>query len=402
MQSRSVRAACLVALIAAVSGCGSSPETSRPSAPPALSASDAQATVRAYVRALNERDTRGFCKLLAPWVQARVGVLAKGIHASGSQASVPDTEVCPFGARFIGTAGEGTELRWESASIVSVSHAHIRGRSASVDLRVRSRLVPYADSRIRARDKVERDRVYLVALDGKWRLAKLSAVADTAVVGMADETPPLEPPDIRGEQAWYRERLEETAAQQRQDEQTASGPYVECSSIGAVRTFEDARDDVEPNRSSPGGRQPPALPEVDLVSVGVARSDTELCVEFETAGSIKPPVGLALMLREPGNDDIGDSLGVETLINEPGQAVVLLSGAGSQPDGGRIPARVGIEGQRVSVVVRREDIPPSDAALVSAFDWEASSVFRGALSRHPGVQFSDDVPDGREPNIPYP
>src|SRR5690349_4800059 len=46
------------------------------SALPALS--DAVVTAREYIGALDRRDRAGFCRVLAPWVQARVGSLIKG------------------------------------------------------------------------------------------------------------------------------------------------------------------------------------------------------------------------------------------------------------------------------------------------------------------------------------
>jgi hypothetical protein len=395
-------------------GCGSRASTPAPRTPaptPTVAAAQnaPRSLVREYVAALNERNTVQFCRLLAPWVQARVGAAIKEGFASGSEAQTPETKLCPQGARFIGYAGDTASREWVRADIVSLSAPRAAGDLVVFDMTVRDRFKRTSVANPSGSvplDTVQRDRVYVVQIAGEWRIAKLSAVADAATIGLVDRTPALAPPDLARERAWYRRRLATDARYAHQARDTAAGGYTDCSTVAPVKAVGDGAGDLTSNIAvtASGRVRVPARPGADLRRVAVARSAGTLCADFEAAGAITAPVVMTIILRQPGHGDSGALLKIDAVVQGARNRVVSLSypGVDESPGKGAVDGRIGTSGSRLSLVLTRDQVPPFLRRLFDHFDWEAASLYvptpRGS-GPHP--EFTDAVPDAG-PNIPYP
>lgn len=394
-----VRALPLVLLALAAAGCGSAAQDH---AAPTLSRIDkrapdpaAAAAVREYVRALDRRDRSAFCDVLAPWVQARVGALLKEFgHVPAAADSTPEADLCVGGASFIGYYGENADTRWTGTDIEELGAPRAEGTLTVVDLHVRNHFgrTNYAVDRKPRPDRIQSDRVYLVSIGGKWRIAKLSALADTAGVGFADNTPPAAPPDLAGEQARLRAEMERTQAAARRNRAVADHPYTACSSVGATRVVEDPPGDVFPDE------HPPAF--ADLRAVAVASSDSDLCFDFTSNGPMRAPATLFVRVR----DQLPSALDRReydfyVALKDGGQALVVLRGDRDEA----LDAAVGISRNRMSVVIPRDAFPAAARHLFDRFAWSVESIYDPPRPTRSHVgQLQDHVPEESEPGALYP
>lgn len=131
---------------------------------------EAAATVRAYVSALDSRDTERVCSLLAPGVIERVKLpLPRRDCASSLEASIGYRD--PRGLPI-----------WEGAEVLEVASVKTEGPEATV---VATVLTRFAD---RAEPSLEDDVVHLTRAPGGWLLARPSSTLYRAV-GIADVPP---------------------------------------------------------------------------------------------------------------------------------------------------------------------------------------------------------------------
>jgi hypothetical protein len=349
--------------------------------------------VREYVRALDKRDRAAFCATLAPWVQAKVGAALRDGFVGGAAAATPDTELCKQGAGFIGYFGENVDTRWASATIVHMERPRPQGPFAVVDMRVRNHYssTGYATGPKARPDRMQRDRVYLLNLGGRWLIAKLSAVADSATIGLLDKTDALTPPDLTAEQAELQRRIDTSNAARDQSRATAGHPYTDCSTVARVRSISDGAGDVG------GVLRPVDLPSVDLREVSVAESADHICFDFVTAGPVKPPIAMVVNLSEPaGPSSPGFTLDV--VLTKPGQAFLGVSSDQRALDG-----QVGVSGNHMSAVIARDQFPPQFRGVLDRFDWTAQSVYHPPESKHRHIsQFDDRAPNSPNPPSHYP
>jgi hypothetical protein len=322
-----------------------------------------------------------------------VGTLTD-LDGPGPATATPDAEKCVKGAVFIGFFGENVEQRWAGVDLERVARPRAHGKLVVVDIRVRNHYAKTVWTRPgspRPHDRVQRDRVYLVREGGKWLVAKLGAVADSATIGLVDRSDPLAPPDIAAERKWYRDRLEESRAAAERDHSTGSHGYTDCASIGPVKSLEDAASDV---RVVAPGRQAPAW--VDLRQVSVAASHDQLCFDFESAGPAESPAALIVYFRSPGNASSGFAM--DTVLTRPGEAVVGLRYPGS--DERPLVAEVGTSGDRVSTVIGRDQFPTRFRELLTDFEWSAITAYTPP-DDHSG-QLQDTVPNYPQESGRYP
>jgi hypothetical protein len=171
-------------------GCGESPSGSGPSLSPGE-------TARAYVEALNTKDGARFCSVLAPYLAEFYRDYAEQLFAGERAQRVKrrlGLEGCPLMIRVqIGYMDDGGD-QWQRADILRL-RVHNRGEVATVKMRLRHHYRGYPDGG--ARDsRVEEEGLYLVRLAGRWKVAKLSAVADKASLMPDEDAAPDVPDDI--------------------------------------------------------------------------------------------------------------------------------------------------------------------------------------------------------------
>lgn len=347
--------------------------------------------MRAYVKALDGRDRSVFCALLAPWVKARLAASLKRAHFA--REAVPDAQVCPLAARFIGSyEGDTAQYRWTGAHIERLGRPRWIGDVVEVDMRYTNRYARLANARDpRPPSRLERDRVYLVSLGGRWLIAKLGTVADSATVGGLDPRDPLSPPDVAAERAWYRNRVAATSAAQRRDRATAGHPYTDCARVGRVQRIADATGDLEPRAAS--------LPSVDLTQVSFAGTADRICFDFETAGPIEAPIAMSVDIRSGPRGEGGFAL--DAGLTKPGQALVEVRYPSSAENA--LKADVGVAGRRMSLVMDHDAFPADVRGDLESFTWTAQSIYStpvGGIYR--GDQFTDSVPDRNRPPGRFP
>jgi hypothetical protein len=393
------RSIAVLLVAGAVSGCGHAGLGAHTHATRATAAAPrahpspngAAAAVRAYVKALDERDRAGFCSLLAPWVKGRLGAYLKRAHLA--REALPDAQVCPLAARFIGFyEGDTAQYRWAGARIKSLGRPRWVGDVVAVDMRFTNRYARLAN----ATDppppqRLEHDRVYLVPLGSRWLIAKLGVVADSAAIGVMDQSDPLSPPDLAAERAWYRNRLAATSAAQRRDGATAGHPYMDCARIGRVQRIADPTGDLQPRAAN--------LPSVDLTQVSFAGTADRICFDFETVGPIKAPSAMSVQIRSGPRGEGGFAL--DAVLTKPGQALVGVRYPSSAENALR--ADVGVAGRQMSLVMSHDAFPADVRGALSSFTWTAQSIYNTPVgSAYHGTQFTDSVPESNRPPGRFP
>jgi hypothetical protein len=169
-----------------------------------------------------------------------------------------------------------------------------------------------------------------------------------------------------------------------------SGPqadrrFVDCASIGSPVSVSDPQNDVGMNVSQDAHLTDPGA---DITSVAVARSDTQLCVNYTLAAAPNAPLLLRLAVRTRADSDSGALVEVGADLADDARYVQLgYPGADDDPGHGIVPGSVGIDGNVVSVLVGRDQLP--DWTPYDQFQFDASSVYSVA----PNIQEMDCAGD---------
>jgi hypothetical protein len=145
------------------------------------------------------------------------------------------------------------------------------------------------------------------------------------------------------------------------------GTFTDCSKIGPVATVTDPAGD---QRGRLAGKPP--QPQGDLVRLRVARREGKLCVEFQAAADVKPPVAYVLVMR-PQHAETPVAQLEATVLSGADPEVLLQARPG---DAFRtLDGKVGILGDRVSVLVDRAPFAAqSIGPLFDAFRYQGRSA----------------------------
>jgi hypothetical protein len=161
------------------------------------------------------------------------------------------------------------------------------------------------------------------------------------------------------------------------------GTFTDCAKIGRVATVADAAGD---QRGRLAGAS--AQPQGDLVRLRVARHGGRLCVEFEAAATVKPPVAYALAMR-PHDAETAVQLEATVLAAQDPEA--LLQARPGDPFR-TVDATVGIRGNRLTLLVERAPFAAQGlGALFDAFRYQG----RAAAVTSDGGRQIDCLPDCR-------
>jgi hypothetical protein len=171
------------------------------------------------------------------------------------------------------------------------------------------------------------------------------------------------------------------------------GAYQDCSQIGRPIETSDAVGDVMPNI---GQGPSPGFDRIDLTRVRLAIRGSTLCANLVMRGPARPPIGFTLELRALGRGDSGNALGINAGVDSAGKTGISLAypGADTRADQGAITGRLGIRGNRVSLVITRRSLPAWTP--FTSFQWDVRTLAQNG----PSVQVSDCAPDGR--NLLFP
>jgi hypothetical protein len=140
------------------------------------------------------------------------------------------------------------------------------------------------------------------------------------------------------------------------------GSFTDCARIGRpVTTSDPAGDQRRTN-----GTASDAAPMGDLTQLRIARGGGKLCAEFTTKAQIRPYAAFVLTMRPQETDTPVLQLEAVVLAGEAPRANLDVTGTGRSFR--RVPATVGIDGNRLSIVVTRAPFERAGAGAAAIFD----------------------------------
>jgi hypothetical protein len=306
--------------------------------------------VRAYVRALDERDGKRFCDLVAPYISGRYDLLLQD-----PDTGLPGIEDCvDLVSKLTGYVEDcGTPHEFKGSKLVAIDHVENRGELRLVQARVRLELEETCKSKYRLVTKTLHEKVWLAHIDGAWRVAKLGELAQTASLQIArlpEEAPvagderPDAPPDVAAEKRAYEAAAD--AFEQRMAKREASfQPVEDVHDCPGGMSVEDARHDQvsDDDRSA----EAPDVPGRDLAGMDVMVDGRVVCVRWRLAGEVEAPLELTYS-HGGGSSDFAAGFQVE--LREDGTARVT-SGYDEHRHLITVPAPVGANENSVSLVL---------------------------------------------------
>jgi hypothetical protein len=147
------------------------------------------------------------------------------------------------------------------------------------------------------------------------------------------------------------------------------GTFTDCASVGTpVVTNDPAHDQRRTN-----GAADDSAPQGDLMRLRVARSANRLCAEFQVRKPIRPYVAYVLTMRPQDRDTPVVQLEATVLAGQAPEAQLDATGTGRSFR--RIDAKVGIKGDRLSILVGRGPFADQRAAgILQSFRFQARSA----------------------------
>jgi hypothetical protein len=315
---------------------------------PADPSLDEQDVVEAYVRALDARDGKAFCRIVATWVSGRFDIAGTDPNASLLRP-VRCPQVVPGLTDF---PWENQERDFRGASIADVGDLDERGDDlVGVPVTITLRLEEHGRGEY---DEPLEDVVWLTKDAGAWRVAKLSILAGWATLTEDSETELRSPPDVSAERRAF--AAEVAKARQLRSAQEASYRVVHTSATCPEgRTYPDGSDDVVDYRH-PAPRTPtPQLTAADIRAVHVHASGRRICVLLELTGPVQTGTVFDFAITSPDFEwgRSGFSQGFEVELRADGRARVT-SGRDDQRRPVSVPAEIGRAGNRLMLAVDAE------------------------------------------------
>jgi hypothetical protein len=147
------------------------------------------------------------------------------------------------------------------------------------------------------------------------------------------------------------------------------GTFTDCSTVGRPVVTNDPKGDQRRTNGTPDD----SAPQGDLVRLRLARSGDRLCAEFQAPAAVKPYVAYVLTMRPQDRDTPVVQLEATVLAGQRPEA--LLDGTGTGKSFRKIPATVGIKGDRLSILVRSGPFADQNAAAIfRSFRFQARSA----------------------------
>jgi hypothetical protein len=338
MSLRLVVASALTVL--ALTSCGSD-STSDPAA------SSLTDTARAYVSAINAHDGKTVCGLMLP--------------SAAYEFRIEDWGKCPkFVSAYIGYAEDSGTQPFVRAEVLNAEDGEARGDLRSVRMAVQ---VAFEGS-----EAVLDDVLCLVQRDGRWRLAKASALLYAAFGGNVSEDV-LAAPDLAAQERDYVEKL--AAARREKEAEDASFEVPEARVLECGGT-ETSYDDTEGDYVHfEGGRELTASEAQRYAAANVQRVAVEtkgqaLCVRFtQASGEIEERLVMRFDIYSPKKDPtfLGPQLELFMEVLADGRARLVYENLNEEDEWSRHPlvplsADLGHDGDTFSFRVDRSQLLP--------------------------------------------
>jgi hypothetical protein len=345
--------------------------------------------VRAYVTALNNRDGRRFCGLVAPYISGRFDLAGRDPDSGLGKLSG-----CPkLVSAFIGYIEDCCPPEFQRAAIDHMASPVQQGHLTRLDLD----LTIHVKEDNRPTTMRLKDRVWLARVHGTWRVAKLSALARAASLAVSgDDQDPLSAPNVDAEQRKFESEMEAFEKRQREREASfkSTGNTANCS--GGISISDPANDLVDYRFPAP--KEPiPRTPRADLREVRLVSRGGSVCVRFETAGDVKGPMTFSFNLRDSASGSRFIQV-FDVNLRANGTAQVT-SGEDPNRHPLSVPAQVGIAGRRLALVLDHTSFERGEPSPISRGE---PSLDRFAFIAHVQTPLGDDrvVNDDLGPSSP--
>jgi hypothetical protein len=161
------------------------------------------------------------------------------------------------------------------------------------------------------------------------------------------------------------------------------GSFTDCAKIGTPVVTNDPAGDQRHTK----GIEDASVPKGDLRRLRVAKSATQLCAEFEVGEPIRPYVAYVLTMRPQATDTPVVQLEATVLAGQGPE--VLLDSRGDGQHFRKIKAKVGISGNRLSILV---DKAPFTAAKVGGIFQSFRFQARSAVATKDEGRLTDCLP----------
>jgi len=146
------------------------------------------------------------------------------------------------------------------------------------------------------------------------------------------------------------------------------GTFTDCGKVGKLTTVTDPKGDQRGNLAGA-----PTQPQGDLLGLGLARSPGRLCAQFTVAATIKPTAAYVLVLRP--QDSETPVVQLEATVLAATNPAAMLNPGGNGDGFHKIAATVGVDGDRLSVVVTRAPFAAAGVgAVFDAFRFQGRAV----------------------------
>jgi hypothetical protein len=316
-----------------------------------------EAVARAYVEALDERDGKRFCSVVAPYISGRFD-----LATSDPESLLRDMDGCPdLVSSLIGIVEDCCPPEFKGAKVERIHGVERRGELRMVRARVRVQIVQNQVPRTDIVNSV----IWTARLAGAWRVAKLEEVASLASIRIEQLGPTPDfaaPPDVAAERREFAGLVAE--GEQKVEQHEASyrplGPAVRCPGGASVG---DPEGDQIWNGAATKSGDPPRVRGGDLLGVDVVVKGELVCVRWRLAGTPDPPISLSYNHRT-GPTSGTFSQGFDIEVREDRTARVVSG----QDDDGRpipVPAEVGADESSVSLALDAESFRAGQAYWTS-------------------------------------
>jgi hypothetical protein len=369
-------------LALATAGCGGSSDAAGSSSPAEVA--------RAYVAAINARDGKTVCGLL--------------LDSAAYEFRVPEWGECPkFVSAFIGYAEESDTDTFHRARIIELETGRRSGELQSIELKIEAEL--YEDgNEAEPVHKTFDDVLWLVERDGRWRLAKASAILYVAFDAYTVPENLLDPPDLAAQQAEYERKTALERGQEEARQASLREPeerVLVCG--GAESSYTDAPGDqhVEGSRDL-NPDEAARYATADFRRVEVDTDGEDLCVRITLGdGEVADLLAIRFDIYSPEQNTgyLGPDLELFMEVQADGRARLAYEDASEEDEYGRHPfvpiaARLARDGNTFSFRVARSALPPprEDGQLPpwDGFLWGGITFYRANIDGGKRA-ISDDV-----------
>jgi len=297
------------------------------------------------------------------------------VNSAASEFRIPNRAECSkVVSSYIGYGEESDTDTFHSARILDIHNGQAGGELRSVKVRIELPLNDQGDE-ARPIKKTFEDVVWLVERDGRWRLAKASALLYAAFAAYNVPEDILDAPDLASQDSAYRQKTAAEEKARRAEQATFREPEHRAFMCkGRTSSYDDPAYDLHVQ----GSRQlshdkAERYGAADFRRVEVDTEGDDLCVRVKLRGSaIQDLLPIRFDIYSPKKNPtyLGPQLELDMEIQADGRARLAYEDVSREDEYGRhpfvaVPGRVGRNAATFSFRVKRTDLIPAarDGAL---------------------------------------